>query len=70
MGIGSWLALIVILVLFALIAIWEIKLDEANYYYSCYKKQLYRDKASNFKCKGDHREICKQCPYHKNILDK
>ena len=56
-----------ILVIFALIVVWELKIESANEYYNCYYEMFYKNRAIDFKCCGSKPklEYCKNCPYYK-----
>lgn len=69
MAINSWLVLLGIILVFAIVVLIELKIEADQNYYNCYYMMEFKDKAGNFKCKGvEDCNKCKNCPYYKRYL--
>ena len=69
MALKSWIVLVIIIAVFIIAVIVEMKLEAEQRYYNCYYHMEYKDKAGKFKCQGvEDCNKCKNCPYHKKYL--
>lgn len=61
----AMICIVAILMIFVLILFWELHIEEANDYYTCYCKMKDIYKAGGMRCMGIDHDTCKNCPYRK-----